>query len=157
MHLYFFVRGKFEQVEQWKCHAQAAYWKFRRINQDTQKEEIILVQGALRPSVMGAYEYVFPKEALPEVCSFFGIKDNTSYKHLGLFSNMRHFCLRKVFGAKKIPTKILKAAQNIPDTFSTSEFERGVTNCKIPGVAFHAIGIKDDAHYVIGNYFQEAL
>lgn len=157
MHLYLFVRGKFEQVELWKSHAQSAYWKWRRINQETGKEETILVQGALRPSVLGAYEYVFPKEALAEVCAFFGISEKSNYGFNKIGLNTRHFALRKIFGAKKIPTKILKQAETIPGTFSTAEFERGASNCIIPGIGLHVIGIKDDDHRVIGNYFQEAL
>jgi len=157
MHLYLYARGKFEQVEQWKAHAQAAYWKWRRINLETGKEEITLVQGALRPSVLGAYEYVFPKEALAEVCSFFGIKKNEPYGFgkIGLYT--RHFAMRKIFGCKKIPKKILEEAQGISPTFSTEEFERGVSNCIIPGVAIHPIGIKEDAEIVMGDYTQEAL
>lgn len=157
MHLYLFARGKFEQVELWKVHAQTSYWKFRRINNDTRKEEIILVQGALRPSVLGAYEFVFPKEALAEVCSFFGITKNTSYGFGRLNLETRHFAMRKIFGAKKIPNKILEKAEQIPNSFSTEEFERGQANCIIPGVALHVIGIKDDVMGVMGDYTQEML
>ncbi len=157
MHLYFFVRGKFEQVELWKTHAQSAYWKWRRIDQKTKKEETKIVQGALRPSVFGAYEYIFPKEALAEVCSFFGITRNELYGFgkIGLYS--RHFCLRKIFGVKRIPKDILKKAAKIPPTFTTEEFERGGNNCIIPGIALHVIGMKEDVHKVVGNYYQEAL
>lgn len=163
MHLYFFVRGKFEQVELWKAHAQTAYWKFRRINNTTGKEETILVQGALRPSVFGAYEYVFPKEALAEVCSFFRILPpitrEAKYSSFSpkVFDFLRMATIRKMFGCKKIPNKILKKAAEIPDYFMTEEFERGSPNCKIPGVALHVIGIKEDVKTKIGNYFQEAL
>lgn len=159
MHLYFFVRGKFAQVEEWKAHAQAAYWKWRRINPKG-KEEMTLVQGALRPSVLGAYEYVFPREALAEVCSFFGIKDHEEYTHSDRFKDkFRLVTLRKIFGAKKIPKKILKEAQGIPKTFMTGEFERGGSNCVIPGVALHAIGIKADDYrkFPETGYSQEAL
>ena len=157
MHLYLFVRGKFTQVEEWKAHAQTAYWKWRRINNKTGKEEMMLVQGALRPSVLGAYEYVFPKEALAEVCTFFGITANTQYgfKRFGL--NTRHFALRKIFGCKKIPQDILDKASKIPSTFSSVEFERGVSNCIIPGVVLHVIGIKDDKIGVMGDYTQELI
>lgn len=157
MHLYLFIRGKFEQVELWKVHAQAAYWKLRRINNKTGEEEIILVQGALRPSVMGAYEYVFPKEALAEVCSFFGINGNESYGFGRLGLTMRHMAMRKVFGCKKIPKKILKKAEKIPITFSTEQFERGGTNCIVGGVGRHIIGIKEDRIGVLGDYTQEML
>jgi len=157
MHLYLFVRGKFEQIELWKSHAQSTYWKFRRINNKTGKEETILVQGALRPSVLGAYEYVFPKEALAEVCSFFGITTNESYGFRKLGLNTRHFALRKIFGCRKIPKAILKKAANIPASFSTKEFERASSNCIIPGVSLHVIGIKKDREILMGDYTQEGL
>ena len=141
MHLYLFVRGKFEQIELWKSHAQAAYWKLRRINNETGKEEIILVQGALRPSILGAYEYIFPKESLAEVCSFFGItcnvRDVYSFGLGGFPAYARHLALRKIFGCRKIPKDILKKSKTIPASFSTEEFERGISNCVIPGVAVH--------------------
>lgn len=157
MHLYLYARGKFEQLEVWKAHAQCAYWKFRRINTKTEQEEIILVQGALRPSVLGAYEYIFPEEALAEVCSFFGITDNKSYGFNNLGLNLRHFALRKIFGCKKIPKKILKKAKEIPASFTTTEFERGGSNCIIPGVGIHVIGIKKDITFEMAGYIQEAL
>lgn len=162
MHLYLFVRGKFEQVELWKSHAQAAYWKWRRIDLKTGKEEMKLLQGALRPSVLGAYEYIFPEESLAEVCAFFGITTNESYgfDKIGLYT--RHFCMRKIFGCKKIPQDILKKAATLPDNFTTEEFERGVASCKIPGVAIHVIGIKEDEKrdFIFPDgtsYFQEAV
>jgi len=157
MHLYLYVRGKFEQVELWKVHAQTSYWKFRRINNKTEEEETIIVQGALRPSVFGAYEFIFPKEALAEVCSFFGITRNTSYGFGRLGLSMRHMALRKIFGCRKIPKKILKEAEGIPPTFTTEEFERGCANCIIPGVSIHVIGIKNDKIGVMGDYTQELL
>jgi len=157
MHLYLYVRGKFEQVELWKAHAQSAYWKFRKLNNKTKEIETILVQGNLRPSVLGAYEYVFPKEALAEVCSFFGIDKNPPYGFGTIGLHSRHFCLRKIFGAKKIPKKVLEEAKKIPPSFSTEEFERGGANCIIPGIGVHCIGIKDDKIGEMGDYTQEML
>jgi len=157
MHLYLFVRGKYEQVKLWEAHAQTAYWKLRRYNNKTEKEEIILVQGALRPSVLGAYEYVFPKEALAEVCNFFGIHKSESYGFGRIGRSLRHMVLRKIFGAKKIPKKILKEAAKIPETFSAEEFERGVSNCIIGGIGWHVIGIKEDGEVTKGDYTYERL
>lgn len=159
MHLYLFVRGKFEQVELWKAFAQAAFWKWRRTNPEG-KEETTIVQGALRPSVLGAYEYVFPKESLAEVCSFFGVKEHEEYTHADRFKDkFRLATLRKIFGVKKIPKKILKEAQLIPPTFTTGEFERGVSNCVIPGIGLHVIGIKEDDYrkFPETGYTQESL
>ena len=159
MHMYFFVRGKFEQVEQWKAHAQASYWKFRVLNNKTGKIEVKLVQGALRPSIFGAYEFVFPKEALAEVCNFFGVSMFESADYgFGSFSlYTRKFCLRKIFNCKKIPKAILKKADKIQPTFSTIEFERGCSKCVIPGVSFHLIGIKEDVVAEAGGYIYERL
>jgi hypothetical protein len=159
MHLYFFVRGKFEQVELWKVHAQTAYWRLRRIEKKTGKDVSVLVQGALRPSVLGAYEYIFPREALAEVCAFFGIKDNNSYGfgHLGL--TLRHAALRQIFGCRKIPKKILIKSLEKPSRFTVKEYERGNSDCVIPGVSLHVIGIKDDIYYKEGkwDFEQEGL
>ena len=154
MHIYFFARGKFEQVELWKSHVQSAYWKLRRINNTTGKEEVILCQGALRPSVFGAYEYIFPKEALAEVCSFLGIDGGVWG---GFSAKFDHFLMRQVFNCRKIPKKILERAKEIPSTFSTNEFERGCADCKIPGVILHTIGIKDDRIGEMGGYTYELL
>ena len=157
MHMYLYARGKYEQVELWKTHAQASYWKFRRVNNKTGKKETILVQGALRPSILGAMEFIFPREALAEVCSFFGIKENTSYGFGGLGLETRHFGMRKIFGVKKISKKILEEAKEIPPTFTTEEFERGSGHCIIPGVAIHIIGIKNDKYGEVEGYTQECL
>ena len=161
MHLYIFVRGKFEQVELWKSHVQSTYWKLRRTNLKSGEEGIILVQGALRPSVLGAYEYIFPKEALAEVCSFFGIayniRDKNAFGVTSIPAIIRHMGLRKIFGCRKIPNAIIKKAKAIPSTFTTEEFERGGANCIIPGVAIHVIGIKDDKMGDMAGYHYEFL
>jgi hypothetical protein len=157
MHLYLYIRGKFEQIELWKCHAQTAYWKLRRKYKDTGEEKIVLVQGSLRPSVLGAYEYVFPKEALAEVCSFFGITSNESYGFGKIGLSTRHFALRKIFGAKKIPKDVLEKAKEIPNSFTTEEFERGASNCIIPGIGIHPIGIKEDKEWEFKDFYQEGI
>ena len=157
MHLYFFIRGKFEQIELFKSHAQSFYWKFRRFNKKTKKQEIKLVQGSLRPSIFGAYEYVFPKEALAEVCCIFGIFKNEQYG-FGKFGLLaRHAALRKMFGCEKIPNDILEKAKKLPSSFTTEEYERGSSNCVIPGVSLHLIGIKKDNYGEMGDFEQELL
>lgn len=160
MHLYFFLRGKFEQIELWKCHAQAAYWKWRRINLKTGKEETTLVQGALRPTIFGAYEYIFPKESLAEVLSFFGIGEEQSdvkFQFTWLGAKARYAVLRKMFNCKKIQKSILKKAKKIPNSFTTEEFERGVSNCIVGGAGPHIIGIKEDTMIDLYGYHQEGL
>lgn len=120
-----------------------------------------MVQGALRPSVLGAYEYIFPKEALAEVCNFFGItyniRDAKAFGYGTFPAAIRHFSLRKIFGCRKIPDKILKKSKELPPSFSTEEFERCGSNCIIPGVAVHVIGIKDDIMGELAGYHYELL
>jgi len=160
MHLYFFLRGKFEQIELWKCHAQTAYWKWRRINLKTGKEEIKYVQGALRPTIFGAYEYIFPKESLVEVLSFFGMGPDTNdvkFQFCWIGAKARYAILRKMFNCKKIPNSVFKKAKETPSCFSVDGKERGVGNCIVGGAGPHIIGIKEDTMIDLYGYHQEGL
>jgi len=145
MHLYFYVRGVPSQVKLFEAHLQSQYWIWRRINLETNKEEETLVQGALRQSVLGAYEYVFPEECLADVLAVLGI---TTTSHIGAVNTAKNFLnlsiLRKVFGCKKIPPKALKKAAKITPTMSIDGTMRGLSNIIIPGAALHVIGIKKD-------------
>jgi len=127
--------------------AQGFFWKWRRINLENDKEEISLVQGALRPSVLGAFEYVFPKEALTEVMCIMGI---TNPQNLGTFNKKfldkaRLATLRRMFGCKKIPLKYYKEAAKLPPSIVLNEYERGMSHLKNCGVTIHPIGIREDA------------
>lgn len=138
MHLFFFVRGVFHQVEIFKTLAQSQFWKWERINLKTKKVEIKLVQGALRPTILGAYEYVFPEECLSEVLAVLGIpKVNTN-------KGFRLWTLRKLFSCKKIPEKNLKEASELPDTIAINGSMRGLSNLIVAGVGIYPIGIKKD-------------
>jgi hypothetical protein len=167
MHLIFFVRGIYSQVEIFKTMIQGVYWKWRRINLDTNKEEEILVQGALRPSVFGTYEYIFPEECLAEVLCIMGINKTNygSYQNGGsIKEKVQMATLRKIFGAGKIDDKIFEEALKIPPTLIINNIWRGLSHCIIPGVAIHCIGIKPDERkdfdftgVGLGRYNQEAL
>jgi len=157
MHLFFFIRGINNQVELFKTIAQNHFWKWRRTNILKNKEEIILIQGGLRPSVFGAYEYIFPKEALPEVLAIFGITSNESYGFKKITLKARHYIMRKVFNCKPIPKKILDQVKNIPESIVLDNSERGLSHNKIIGVAVHVIGIKEDVFGQIKGYMQEFL
>jgi hypothetical protein len=163
-HIYFFLRGINQQVELTKIYLQSIFWKWRRINLKTKKETHHLVQGALRPSVLGAWEYVLPAEAIPEFCSIMKIENNLSYGFNKIGLNLRHFALRKIFGSKRIPKKIFEEAKKIPRTLILKNSERGLSPHLIQGVAFHLIGIKKDKfanfkHPIEApdGYFQEML
>lgn len=152
MHFFFFVRGNFAQVELFKTFAQSQFWKFRRINLKTGKEETKLVQGGLRPTIWGAYEYVFPEEALSEVLAVFGIQE----EHCNTFRNKS---LRMFFPVEKIPKKNLKEALQISSVISINGHERGLGSLIVDGVHVIPIGIKRDlrAKWKDTGYEQELL
>lgn len=160
MHLYLFLRGKIEFVSIWESHVQAQYLKFRRTNIKTKKEEPKLVQLALRKSVLGAYELVFPKESLAEVLALLGAVQEIqpAYEYDG--NKFKLAILRKIFGCKKISKKVFEEANQIfikRPTMSITGTERGLSNAIVPGTAVHVIGIKEDSQGVFGDYEHEAL
>lgn len=157
MHLYFFLRGINNYVELAKIHLQSQFFKRRMINEETKKEEIVLVQGALRPTIWGAYEYVFPKEALPEVLSYLKIADGNIGARKTLKNKIGLSLMRNFFNCKPIPKKDMEKAKKIKCSFLIQESERGLADFCVPGVAIHPIGIKHDEHGVLDGYYMELL
>ena len=166
MHLYFYMRGIYDRIEALKVMLQGYYWKWKRINLDTGKEEEILVQGALRPSVLGAWEYIFPEECLAEVLCVMGITDNPyrGEKPKARMERLQLAFLRKIFSAKRITKEIYEEAVKIPQSIILAGTWRGLSHCIIPGTAIHCIGIKKDDRrdfdftpQGLGRFNQEAL
>ena len=164
MHLVFFMRGIYSQFEVLKTQLQCTFWKWKRLNLDTGRYEDILVQGALRPSVLGAWEYIFPEECLAEVLCVMGIKGE-EYTHEDRFKDkFRLAFLRKIFGVQRIKKEVYEEAAKIPPTMIINGTMRGLSHCIIPGTAVHCIGIKKDDRRDFdfssvgqGRYHQEAL
>ena len=152
MHLYFWLRGINAHVELCKIMLQAQFFKWRRIDLKTGQENFQLVQGALRPTIFGAYEYVFPEEALPEVLSMIGANEKDT-------NRLRLRLMKPLFNCKKIPHKIYEQAKTIPSTISFKEGYRGLGNCIFDSVAYHIIGIKKDKRQICKEwgYEQEML
>lgn len=145
MHLQIIVRGVINQVRLWESIMQGHYFKWRRINLKTKKEEIVLVQGGLRPSVLGTYEYIFPKEALPDVLNILGLTDKNRISAKPSFKNKARLAfLRKICGVKKIPESAFKKAKELPDSIYFEDSERGLSHTRIPSISIHPIGIKED-------------
>ncbi len=160
MHLIFYLRGIHQQVDFWKTLAQGLSWKWIRRNVKTGKDETFIVQGALRPSVLGAYEYIFPEECLAEVLSVMGItRDGQTGSDDKFKDKIRLATLRKIFRAKKIPKKIFKEVKKTPASITLSNSWRALSHLHIPGVAIHPIGIKKDDRRLFpeAGYIQEAL
>lgn len=158
MHFVFYLRGILNQVELWKTIAQGQFWKWERINIKTKKKETIIVQGALRPSVMGAWEYIFPEECLPDVLAMFGVQ-REEYTHADRFKDAAKLkILRKALGVKAIPKEAYEEAKKCISSILLENSWRALTPINVPGIAIHPIGIKeDDRRDMEWGFNQEAL
>lgn len=149
MHFFFYIRGVYGQCELWKTLAQSQFFKWERTDKATGVKHMSVVQGALRQSVLGVYEYVFPEEALADVMSIFGLYGEEYVGVDGgvptLNTKLKLGTLRVILGAQKIPKKIFKEAKDIPPTLYFNESNRAMSNLQvIHGVSIHPIGIKKD-------------
>ena len=133
MHLIFYARGVNQHIEVWKMFMQTQMWAWKRRNLKTNKEETALVQGALRPSIFGAWEYIFPEEHYQEVMTLLMGKNDNPSNTIGsdqtLKNKFKLAWLRKAFGAKKLPKWELVPTMKYVET---------------TGVSFHFIGVKKD-------------
>lgn len=118
--------------------------------------EEILVQGALRTSILGAYEYVFPEECLSEVLAVFGITDYENYEN-SFKRKAEMWFLRKAFDCEDIPQENVEEAKSIPTTIILNDRMRGLTNSIMNGIVIHPIGIKKDRFQEAWGYYQEML
>lgn len=145
MHLQIMLRGINTQVELWKILAQGQFLKWTRKDVETGEDFEVLFQMALRPSVLGTWEVVFPEECLPTVLSMMGL---ISEKH-GIYGNIslkgtRMAVLRKLCGVKKIPKKAFEDAEKIPHSLTMKDSHRGLSGLVVHGVSIHPIGIRED-------------
>lgn len=163
MHLYFWVRGVRHQIALFEALAQGIFWRFKRTSPEGE-EKLFCVQGALRPSIWGAYEYILPDECLPEFLAMIlnktsiGMKDATP----PVFPyTAKMWVIRKFFEAEKIPDEVFLEADKIEPSiiFPENVTKRCFSHMKIPGVSIHLIGIKKDkfAVFPTDEYFQEHL
>ena len=153
MHLVFYLRGLPQHVSLWKAMAQNQFFKWRRINLKTKKEEIILIQGGLRDSVMGTMEFTFPEEALPTVLCIMGLKEGNLQVEKSIMSKARVMVLRRILGLRKIPKKAFKEAEKLDASIMFDDLERGLSNFSAARVAIHVLGIKKDKR---GDMINEA-
>lgn len=163
MHIVFFLRGVPQQVALWKAMAQNQFFKWRKINLKTNEEEIILVQGGLRDSVLGTMEFTFPEESLPTVLRIM----NQKYGELGveksIMSEVRVGVIRKILGLRKIPKKAFIESEKIEPSVMFDSLERGLSDLTGAKVSIHLIGYKKDKRGKMINpatgegHFQELI
>ena len=145
MHLQIILRGLPQNVELWKLMAQAQFFKWKRKDYKTGKDDDTLVQAGLRESVLGTYEYVFPKEALATVLAMMGVTDPKRIGCKNTFGRrLKLSVLRKMTGTKKIPKKYFEEAQKIECSIEINDSERGLSHLHHARVTPHIIGIKED-------------
>lgn len=148
MHLYFYIRGIKNWVDAWLVMAQGLFWKWDRKNLKTGKIESFAIQGALRPSIWGAWEYIFPEEALPDVLAVFNIKETTTGGTKSAYIEKSKLAmLRKLFFAKKIPKEAFEKSKGAGKSIILKNSHRALSHLGdeiIPGIALHPIGIKYD-------------
>ena len=140
MHLRFYLRGINTQCELWKILAQGIFLKWKRIDVKTKREVEVLYQMALRPSVLGTWELVFPEECLPTVLAML----KYTGEEMSLKNKMRTAVLRKLCGTKKIPKKAIEEAKKIPESMTIKGDWRGVSHLVVNGACVHIIGIERD-------------
>lgn len=142
MHLYFISRGIKKQEDDFKLFMQTQLFPWKRKNLQTGQEEVMRVQGALRPIQL--YEYVFPEESLNEVLTMLNIPSGEN-GHWGM-SKSSQFMLRKALGS---------------DVEPVPEYTKVPTNHYVPldGIAIYPLGIKKDKKEEIKEwgYEQERL
>ena len=151
MHLFIFFRGVNHYLDLYKSLIESQFWTWKRKDLKTGKDATTMVQGALRPSFFGCYEYIFPEEALPEVIAIFGLqKNNANYE-------FRFNVIRKMFGLKKIPKEAWEKAKKInPNVFITG-MQRCLAKVEVASCGMNVIGIKYDKKGEMYGYYQEGL
>ena len=125
MHIVFGTRGVKHERDLFVTTMQSQFFPWKRINLKTGKEEITLVQGALRP--LEFWEYVFPEESLPDVLAMLEQDNKVNLKNA--LNQKTAIMLRQMLGLKKIPIMDLPERNRV---------------IHLRGMALHPIGIKKD-------------
>jgi len=148
MHIFFFFRGVNQYVELFKSLIQGQFWQWERTDLKTGKKVKVLVQGALRPSYLGTYEYIFPEECLSEVIAVLGLQEDKTF---------RMNAVRKMMGLEKIPKKNWEESKNIQTDIMVKGTNRGIVGIKVAGTGCCLIGMKRDRRGEMYGFNQEAL
>jgi len=145
------MRGVMQQQEMFKTFLQTQMWAWKRTNLKTKKEEITMVQGALRECGF-VWEYVFPKEHLAEVLTMLHSRDRHQ------FGAIKSITLRKMLGhgVKKVPEYTDTYNMYVVMDGKPVLFPRFLP---MEAVAIYPIGIKDDNvnDCELSGYRQEML
>lgn len=159
MHLVFMTRGIDKQVQELRARLNAQMFSWKRKNLDTGKEELNMVQGALRP--IQIWEYVFPEEHLKNVLVGMGIAGPIKRPEIKKAS----WFLRKMLRLGQVPEVDGLAMGYRPAGTLNGEPMPAtlVHNMITEGVAVYPVGIKKDPIQdydwggKVGNYHQEGL
>ena len=107
-------------------------------------EEIILIQGGLRDSVLGTMEFTFPEEALATVLSIMNLKYGDYQVKPSFMSSARIKGVRILLGVKKVPKKFYDEAEKIDPCVMFKDMERGMSDLLAAKVSIQLIGYKKE-------------
>ena len=142
MHLVLLTRGINEQVNNWRNLLEAQRFPWKRKNLQTGKEEMILIQGALRP--IQIWEYVFPEESLNDVLGGMNVKGPIERKEIKPITWM----ISKILKLDPIPKidNFQVTGYTPPGTLNGANMPAAqVHSMMTEGVACYPLGIKKDA------------
>lgn len=155
MHLIFYIRGLKSQVSLLEHFLESQFFKWKRVNNLTKEVEYNLVQGGLRQTVLGAYEYIFPEEALADVLAMMNLNEGHVGAEGSIINKSKIIALRKIFGASKIDPATWEKARKIPKNMMFNNSERALADVLITGTAIHLIGIKKDTYNTMTRKLNE--
>ena len=141
MHLILMTRGIIGKMEEWTAllRAQRFPWKIKDLK--TNKEELKMLQGALRPIQL--WEYVFPKESLNDVLGAMDIKGEKLRPEV----NAPAWMLRKFMKLEPIPKEDKRTVTGYRPFGELNKEKMPVIpicDLRTKGVAVYPIGIKQD-------------
>ena len=135
------IRGPKNQCDLFRMYMQTQMFCWKRKNLKTKKDEVTLVQGALRECGF-IYEYVFPEECLDEVLTMLDTKNTDDSTMLGV----RAWVLRKALGKGAHKVEPVPDYKEIPRQWVKIGKQYLTTQRYIEkrSVAIYLIGIRRD-------------
>lgn len=137
MHFVFATRGIKKEVDTFVTFMQAQMFPWKRKNLKTGKDDLMLVQGALRPIQL--WEYIIPEESKDELLTALNVGEKGEIHPFT--AKLNRYGLRKSLGLKKVRYKRIPTGRYIYRE----------------GVALYPIGIKKDKRGKWKDEFEQEM
>ena len=153
MHVYFLTRGIIQTRNTWVDFMKTRLFPWKRKNLDTEKWEIKLLQGALRPIEL--WEYVLPAESLMECLAMqekSNGKDSLILEKGELRPEIAPYAklIQKLMSLKSIP----KFDNPIRMGYKFDNHSLPLNWVPLDGFAVYPIGIKEDKYQNFPEYIE---